>query len=170
MQACKYFEYCGKTMRSMVHIVKKGVCVDCDRLMHKLQISEINIRDTDQKCSVCYENKGREMEFPVLCGHWFCVECTKLLIERDDSMQRLNPIYYGCDPCPRGCINPAKGKQCCCPEKLDVMEVWMREDPRGYLDWCKDEKFWRKHGMRIDAYDGFAFGTRKCPICRKGCT
>ena len=104
------------------------------------------------------------MLFPTNCSHSFCIECCKNLLFWDETRYHLSPEPYGCPPCPNGCINPIKGKQCYCDEYTELQDNWEIENPVQWKKWNKAEHL----SIDLSIEDvGSSFGKRICPLCRE---
>ena len=116
------------------------------------------------ECPVCLE-EDILMKFPS-CSHCLCVQCTRKILFFDETRRHLNPVFYGCPPCPNGCQNPERGKQCHCEEQEEVQNVWEQEHPDEFKRWNDDEhdsingQLFRFHAEDQN------YGNCKCPICR----
>jgi hypothetical protein len=78
--------------------------------------NQLEFKTTDEECVVCYSQQPHFLKFPTNCGHWLCIQCSRDILFLDESRYHLNPVEFGCPPCPNGCINPSKGQQCWCDE------------------------------------------------------
>lgn len=95
----------------------------------------------NEECSICNESK-KQVKFPANCGHWSCCECSRDILFWDESRYHLSPEPYGCPPCPNGCVNPIRGKQCYCHEYFNdsdddnpgVIQIWERKNPKQSPD------------------------------------
>ena len=95
----------------------------------------MEFRVGEEECVVCYETSNKKLKFPANCGHWFCVSCSRHILFWDETRYYLSPIQYGCPPCPNGCVNPEKGKQCYCKEYDIIQKKWEQEQPDKYKEW-----------------------------------
>jgi hypothetical protein len=78
----------------------------------------------------------------------------------DEAMTHLNSEPFGCPPCPQGCANPTRGRQCSCEEDDAVKETWKMGHPDQYSAWTDAEE------QSSQAPVGGAFATEACPMCR----
>jgi hypothetical protein len=118
----------------------------------------LRFRDATEPCLVCSGHE-RQIRFPADgCTHWFCASCCHKIICWDPRRYFLNPITYGCPPCPNGCINPTKGPQCDCDEYCAVQNKWTM-----YTQWFNDETL----SIVQSEDDGSAISSKKCPLCRR---
>lgn len=104
------------------------------------------------------------MKFPANCGHWICVDCMYDLVFRDESVYHLSPVPFGCLPCPNGCVNPKRGKQCYCKEYDEIRDLWEKDYPDEF------EQYNDAENMSIDIGEiepGSVFGSESCPLCQK---
>ena len=123
----------------------------------------LQFRDGVDECAVCYGDPAREIKFPARgCSHWFCVSCSRTLLFFDETRYHLDPTLFGCPPCPNGCANPSKGRQCYCDEYDAVQEQWSRVHP------SQSEAYSHVEGNSIYRGEpvGSARSKRTCPICR----
>jgi hypothetical protein len=73
-------------------------------------------------------------------------------------------VPFGCPPCPNGCINPVKGKQCYCVNYDEILKQWEQEKPEQYKEYSDAEN------LSIELSEttaGSVFSSKKCPLCRK---
>lgn len=138
----------------------KYLCTNCDIF----NWNELEFRDTNEDCAVCYCNYNREMKFPTNCGHWFCISCSKNILFWDETRYHLSPEPYGCPPCPNGCNNPKKGKQCYCEEYDDIQEIWILNHRDQFEQWNDDE---HKSIELSEHTSGSVYSSKTCPLCRK---
>jgi hypothetical protein len=119
-------------------------------------------RPTDKECDVCNEVRGNEMKFPAKdCEHYFCVQCSRDLLLFDESRYHLSREPFGCPPCPNGCTNPIKGRQCYCYEYQYTIMGWEEVYPEKFIRWDEAEL------KSIKDRDNSAYGSCCCPICRR---
>ena len=71
---------------------------------------------------------------------------------------------YGCPPCPNGCKNPEKGRQCYCEEYDKIIDQWKDFSPVNFDEWIYNERF---SIDKEEDNEGSIYGSAKCPICRK---
>ena len=117
----------------------------------------------NEECPVCLEH-SKQVKFPAKCGHWFCVTCSRNILFWDETRYHLSPVPYGCPPCPNGCVNPTRGKQCYCENYDEILERWEHEYPDNYNVWNEDER--NSIGLS-ETTQGSVFASQKCPLCRK---
>ena len=41
---------------------------------------ELEFRESDEECSVCFEKSNKHLQFPTNCGHWFCISCSRNIL------------------------------------------------------------------------------------------
>ena len=155
---CKNYALCKDILPHWWFDCKgRYICTNCDILL-----GELPYREALEDCSVCFGTEHKQVEFPAACGHWFCTECTRNIIGfgKDDSEYCLSPVPYGCPPCPKGCANPERGKQCNCSEYNDVFERWKTDHPSQYEEWNRHEM------LSIEIAEGSVKGSGICPLCR----
>ena len=88
----------------------------------------------------------------------------KNILYNNEVQYYLSPVPFGCKPCPNGCINPEKGKQCCCEEYDKIVDRWMKDFPLEYAKYIEAENLF------IDLYEDSPesiFDSKKCPLCNK---
>jgi hypothetical protein len=157
---CKNYNLCEAVLPEWWFNCKgKYLCTTCDLFGW----NELEFRNINNDCNVCY-NHGIEMKFPTDCGHWFCVNCCKKILFWDETRYHLSPEPYGCQPCPNGCINPIKGKQCYCEEYDEIQKNWENTHPEEFKKYNDDEHYSIEHSQEEQ---GSVFSSKKCPICRK---
>ena len=118
----------------------------------------LDIDETSATCPVCANSVNHMVRFPQ-CTHSVCVTCFREIMFFDESRAHLDPRPYGCPPCPNGCDNPRRGKQCYCDEYDEVQEEWQASDPRAWNAWNRAEE------KSIEQGDSY-YATAKCPFCR----
>ena len=140
-----------------------GFCMSCG--IHGFGVLEF--RDAgEEECTICGEAGKTLMKFPARqCVHFFCVLCCRNLINWDETRYHLNPCDYGCPPCPNGCLNPQRGRQCDCYEYDIVKETWETECPQDFATYNDDED----RSIARGEESGSSFASRKCPLCRESC-
>jgi hypothetical protein len=79
------------------------------------------------------------------------------------SRYHLSPEPYGCPPCPNGCINPIKGKQCYCEEYDIIQDNWEIEDYDQWKKWNEAEHL----SIERSENENSSFSKCICPLCRK---
>ena len=148
-----------------------GTCIECATNRYATNIT-LEFRDTNEQCGICMEQKGREMKFPT-CSHWFCADCMRSIIrDKDPEEFRLDPVHFGCPPCPNGCTNPRRGRQCDCFEYCDLIDQWIENNSEGYQLWELSEEISQRQGSRMNWEGGRVLithdsrGSRTCPFCR----
>lgn len=156
---CKNYELCEAILPPDWFTMKCHYrCTNCDILgWNELEFKE------SEECVVCNE-MNKQVKFPANCGHWFCVSCSRNILFWDETRYHLSPVPFGCPPCPNGCINPVKGKQCYCENYDEVLEQWEQENPIQYKEYNDAEH------LSIELSEttaGSIFNSKKCPLCRK---
>ncbi len=162
-QKCLNYEFCKKMGSKRYFECYNGICQGCDirSFIHKKN-RILEFRDTSEPCCVCLEQKGREMKFPSECGHWFCIDCSRDLILWDETRYHINPVLFGCPPCPNKCKNPDRGKQCYCEEYDEILEKWREEYPEKSKLYNELEQYNIEHGHEKE----IVYGKGICPLCR----
>lgn len=158
-QTCPNHLLCKQVGPSWYFHLHKGLCFGC-RQAFDIALTFIDSPTTD--CAVCMTTEHAQVYLPD-CGHTLCVVCARDIIYWDETRYHLNPSEFGCPPCPNGCINPGRGKQCYCDEYDDVIEQWRIEYPEEFDEYaeCEDESIQEWN------YPPSVYGTNKCPLCRK---
>ena len=170
---CENYELCG---HEKVPEMGSPFCMTCGSWFKVggFGWDKLAFRDTQNVCVICMEFSGREIKFPA-CEHYFCVKCSKNILFWDETRYHLSPVPYGCPPCPNGCENPIKGRQCDCIENYgenvgesdneatSIVEKWRREHPEQYKEWNDAEHISIEDSM-TSTEDAYASG--KCPLCR----
>ena len=153
---CKNYELC-ETILPLDWFTIRGSyrCTNCDIVGWK----ELEFKESEEECMVCYETVNKQVKFPANCGHWFCVSCSRNILFWDENRYHLSPVPFGCPPCPNGCINPVRGRQCYCINYDEILERWEQENPEKYKEYNDAEH------LSIELSE--TTNGRKCPLCRK---
>jgi len=162
---CKNYELCKSTLPcDHYQCYSNYLCMSCDIFGWK----ELEFRENNEECIVCLEINTKQLKFPANCGHWFCVSCSHNILFWDETRYHLSPVPYGCPPCPNGCINPEKGRQCYCEEHEKIQDEWEQKQPDEYEEWNNAENESISIGFSgTENINGSVFGSKKCPLCRK---
>lgn len=104
------------------------------------------------------------IQFPA-CTHLFCVPCTQKILFWDERFFHLSPEAYGCPPCPNGCQNPTRGRQCDCHAYEEILEDWRTRDALAWQRWNDDEQDAIDRGLMQKG----VMASRRCPLCRAVC-
>lgn len=126
--------------------------------------NELEFRESEEECCVCLQTNMKQLKFPTNCGHWFCISCSRDILFWDETRYHLSPVPYGCPPCPNGCLNPEKGKQCHCEEYDIIQNTWELQHANDYKKWNDEE---HQSIETSKEPEGSMFGSRKCPLCRE---
>jgi hypothetical protein len=157
---CENYEFCKETVPNGLGA---KYCMDCGswfKFGHGWD--KLNIIDSTDDCIVCMNNCNRKLIFPTNCGHSFCLDCSKNILYWDETRYHLSPVPFGCPPCPNGCENPIKGKQCYCEEYDSVQNEWEKNNPVQYKKYNNDQN------QSIDnSSNDVTYGKCICPLCRK---
>jgi hypothetical protein len=162
---CKNYELC-ESLLPQDHYINIGnyLCMTCGSwFKFGLGWDELTFIDSNEECSICFNNCTKKLIFPTNCGHSFCIKCSKNILFWDETRYHLSPEPYGCQPCPNGCINPIKGEQCYCEEYKIVQDNWKLEQPDAYKQWNDNEDLSIEQGEDNNSY----FSNCTCPLCRK---
>jgi len=158
---CKNFELCQSILPpDNWEMLANYLCINCG----VFAFNELEFRKSDEECIICFTTDYKQVKFPTNCGHWFCVSCARNILFWDETRYHLSPEPYGCQPCPNGCINPIKGKQCYCEEYDEIQKKWENTHPEEFKKWNDDEHYSIEHSQEEQ---GSVFSSKKCPICRK---
>ena len=164
---CKNYELCEQIVPLDHHKYHGNYfCMDCGDWFKigGFGWNELEFRVKKEECIVCNEICTTQLKFPTNCGHWFCVSCSRNILFWDETRYHLSPEPYGCPPCPNGCVNPVRGRQCYCEEYDDIKDKWEKEQPIKFNEWNDAEN----ESIELSETDcGSVFGSRKCPLCRK---
>ena len=163
---CKNYELCQcSLMLDHFKMVANYLCTHCGDWfkISGFGWNELEFKDCNEECDVCSENVNRKLKFPTNCGHWFCISCSRKILFYDASRYHINPVLYGCPPCPNNCVNPDKGPQCGCVEYDEILDKWEKDFPDKYTEWNDVET----ESIEIGDESGSTYGTCKCPLCRK---
>lgn len=135
-------------------------CISCK--IYAVGTLEFRECPPETVCAVCMES-DQQVKFPRAgCTHWFCVACTRLLVYGDEGRYYLDPRAFGCPPCPNGCDNPIRGKQCFCEDYDSVKDEWELQKKSEYDEWLRAED-----ELCYAEEPGSAFGKGECPLCRR---
>ena len=163
---CKNYDLCEAVL-SHDHWECHGnyLCMNCgDWFRFGFGWNELEFRMSSEKCPVCFDKNKKQLKFPTNCGHWFCVSCSRNILFVDDTRYHLSSVPYGCAPCPNGCINPVKGKQCYCDEYIKIQDKCEEEYPIQFNKYNDAVRVSINLGETIS---GSIFGTCTCPLCKK---
>jgi hypothetical protein len=158
---CKNYELCTHILpQDWYEHFANYLCMTCDMFGWR----ELEFRETQEECIVCNETTHKQVKFPTNCGHWFCVSCSRNILFWDETRYHLSPVPYGCPPCPNGCINPIRGRQCYCIDYDEIKDKWEEEYPEKY------EEYNNAENLSIELSEetsGSIYSSKKCPLCRK---
>jgi hypothetical protein len=165
---CKNYELCKHTLSQDIDIliISKYLCEACGDWFKVggFGWNELEFREGTDDCAVCCESDNKQVKFPANCGHWFCIGCSRNILFWDETRNHLSYVPYGCPPCPNGCINPIKGKQCYCYEYDETVERWRNE----YSDKFEEHNEAEHKSIKLsETSPGSVFSSLKCPLCRK---
>ena len=164
---CKNYDLCeGILPKDHFKRHKNYLCLYCGEwfLMKGFGWNELEFFENNENCIVCFTNHKKKVKFPTNCGHSFCIDCSREILFFDEKKYHLSPMPYGCPPCPNGCKNPEKGRQCYCEEYDKIIDQWKDFSPVNFDEWIYNER------LSIDKEEdneGSIYGSAKCPICRK---
>jgi hypothetical protein len=156
---CLNYKLCKSTLpKWWIDCKAQFLCTPCD----ELNLGELNFVDCGETCPVCLNENQVCLIFPK-CGHQHCTSCSKSILFWDETRYHLSQVPYGCPPCPNGCINPIKGKQCYCEEYYLIQDEWEHEHPEQWSEWNDDDT----NSIELsETTPGSVFNTKKCSVCR----
>lgn len=158
---CKNYELCQHILPQMWFNIKGYyICMNCDIFGWK----ELKFREGIEECIICNETGIKQVKFPTNCGHWFCVSCSRDILFWDETRYHLSPEPFGCPPCPNGCKNPIRGKQCYCYEYDDILDKWKEDNPEQFEEYNDAE---HESIDLSETTQGSVYSSMKCPLCRK---
>ena len=162
---CKNYELCESILpHDWWECTASYLCMTCDNGFIGFGWKELEFKESEEECVVCNETGNKQVKFPAGCGHWFCVSCSRNILFWDETRYHLSPVPFGCLPCPNGCINPVKGKQCYCENYDEILEQWKQENPQQYKEYNDAEHL----SVELsETTTGSVFGSKRCPLCRK---
>jgi hypothetical protein len=151
---CVNYEICERVLPEWWFDMKIDCfCLTCDIFGWK----KLEFKDCDEDCAICFMRVKQQMRFPS-CSHWFCSKCSKDLLFWNECRYHLNPVQFGCPPCPNGCLNPNNGVQCYCLEYDIIQSKWEAEYPEQFKKWNDNKSVLTK----IDSI----YGCKQCPLCK----
>ena len=157
---CVNYEFCGN---DRVPGMGSECCMGCGSWFKGgFRWDKLTIVDSTTECDVCMNVCARKLLFPANCGHSFCLPCSRQILYYNESTYFLSPVTYGCPPCPNGCENPVRGKQCDCIEYDSVQNAWEQANPDDFTRWNDAQNASIDHGETNEIY-----GRGACPLCRK---
>ena len=167
---CANVKFCGTRAPQWYLSCHSYFCGSCAQF----DFGNMEFKDNidDEWCPVCLEHPEYFVKFPA-CTHYFCKNCTRDIIYWDETRYHLSPVPYGCPPCPNGCDNPIRGRQCCCIEywnseeeegELGIIQQWEQECPEQYKEYNDAELLSIENS--IENTSGSAWASGKCPLCR----
>ncbi len=163
---CKNYELCKHTL-PLEHYEHHAnyLCMTCGDWFKVggFGWNELEFRESDEECSVCFEKNKKQLKFPTNCGHYFCVDCSRNILFWDETRYHLSPIPFGCPHCPNNCENPIKGSQCGCDEYSEIKDKWEQDFPLEFEKWNESFNFSIDLG---ETEPGSIFNSCKCPICK----
>jgi hypothetical protein len=157
---CGNYEFCGN---EKVPEMGSDFCMTCGSWFKigGFGWNKLTIIDCTDECIICMNICERKLLFPTNCGHSFCLNCSRNILFWDETRYHLSRVPFGCPPCPNGCVNPIKGKQCYCEEYDSIQDGWEQNKPEEYKEWEKAER------KSVDASNDITYGKCVCPLCRK---
>ena len=157
---CTNYEFC---QHDKVPEMGSDYCMTCGSWFKMgFGWDKLTIVDSTDECIVCTNMCERKLMFPTKCGHSFCLPCSRKILFFDESTYHLSPVQYGCPPCPNGCENPEKGKQCYCEEYDAIEEEWKNCNPGSWNRWNNEQ-----NKSIDDSSKEITYGKGTCPFCRK---
>ena len=162
---CKNYELCKHVLPpNWFSWYGNYLCCSCDNSSSGFGWDELEFKDCNEECVICNETVTKKLKFPANCGHWFCIPCSRNILFWDETRYHLSPEPFGCPPCPNGCVNHIKGKQCYCEAYDEILERWENEYPDKYQEYNDAENL----SVELsETTPGSVYGSQKCPLCRK---
>ena len=164
---CKNYELCEHILPpDSWECTASYLCMNCGKWFKVggFGWDELEFKDCNEECVICNETVTKKLKFPANCGHWFCIPCSRNILFWDETRYHLSPEPFGCPPCPNGCVNHIKGKQCYCEAYDEILERWENEYPDKYQEYNDAENL---SVQLSETTPGSVFGSKKCPLCRK---
>jgi hypothetical protein len=159
-EKCPNYELCQNTK---VDGMGSDFCMTCGSWFKMgFGWDKLTFVETTEECVVCMNICDKKLMFPTNCGHAFCISCSKDILFWNQTRYQLSQVFYGCPPCPNGCVNPIKGEQCYCEEYDVVEEEWKNNQPEKYQEWVTAEEKSIKN-----SFSEVTYGKATCPLCRK---
>jgi hypothetical protein len=160
MSKCNNYEFCEQYR---VPEMGSEYCMTCGSWFKAggFGWDKLTIVNSTNECAICMHECERKLMFPTKCGHSFCIDCSKKILFFDETRYHLSPVTYGCPPCPNGCVNPEKGKQCYCEEYDSIQETWEQSNPNEFNKWNNDQE----NSINNSSND-VTYGKGVCPLCR----
>lgn len=170
VQECHNYKFCLTTGPRWHLSNRNGFCLNCFIIFNNKACGGVPLSfrascGEDDCCPVCMAGDKDLMLFPAAgCNHWMCVECCRKIIHLDERWWCIDPCIFGCPPCPEGCANPEKGKQCSCLSYESVKRKWRDENPSQYQEWFDQETI----SINTGFYEsGSFYCTNTCPFCKR---
>lgn len=123
MQLCKNELLCKSGLLPMSHLYN-GLCHSC--FIHWKQPLQIYACEKGNKCDICCLDVSYMMVFPSGCNHSFCLRCIRNRTHNHYiSFTFINPLPFGCPPCPNHHYNGKKIlDDFCCDEWNNIYDDW----------------------------------------------
>lgn len=148
---CKNYELCGESFPDGWWERKLNyLCAPCNLDWGR----ELHFKEPEE-CLLCYETKVH-VQFPGQCDHWFCCNCTSVIVYGKEMTPGVSPQLFGCPPCPNNCVNPVIGVQCSCEEYENVKNLWTHEN--------RDKA--AEYRLFVEEKTTYLEATDRCPLCR----
>ena len=157
---CGNYEFCGN---EKVPGMGSDFCMTCGSWFKigGFGWDKLTIIDSTEECIICMNISERKLLFPTNCKHSFCLSCSRNILLWDATRYHLSRVPFGCPPCPNGCVNPIKGKQCYCEEYDYIQDGWEQNKPEEFKMWNSEEN------KSVDSSNDVTYGKCVCPLCRK---
>jgi hypothetical protein len=139
MSGCVNALVCGSEWEGEGPRPGEDTCMTCGPWfkMNGFGFGKLDIDETPIECPICTETEP-SVRFPQ-CTHRVCPGCFRDIMFWDETRHHLDPLPYGCPPCPNGCENPPRGSQCYCDEYDSVKDQWKKDFPVQFQKYNDDE-------------------------------
>jgi hypothetical protein len=171
---CKNYELCQSEAPVWFLEGHGNRCINCyvSYWANKGEWSIIRDAVQDEHCSICLEHVNddrspiRMLKFPAYeCLHWFCIKCSRTIIGYSNSniWTKIDPITYGCPPCPckRTTGVSCKARPCNNDDDDNILDAWELSSPCHFNRWNEDE-IELEHKLHTTNQ---VF--RRCPVCKR---
>jgi hypothetical protein len=154
---CDNFAMCGDESGSAYGSPNWTTCMSCGPwFRYGFGFGKLDISTVPLACETCSQ-MAPSVKYPQ-CSHRACPACFKSVMYWDQTQHHLSRVPYGCPPCPNGCVNPTRGRQCDCYEYDSTVEAWESSFPSDELAHNLEEEKSRETPIETN-------GCKKCPTC-----
>jgi hypothetical protein len=110
-------------------------------------------------CVVCSEVRTH-IKLP-LCEHFVCTVCARKIYNGSDGEFNISTAIANGPPCPNGCANPPRGRQCECYAHIELVEKWMQTES------AEVEMYKVMNDASVEfGEQGGVYNSQTCPVCR----